>query len=395
MNEAAFRLPLMYEAISTKARMQLSLRTTLQSFFSKLGKDYTKSFLRIASNNKSRTARSTTYVIEEGEINSPLCFSMSKYKADKTLWITPNGWKTATIACGSVFTCEACIRNERIEFRFARVNSELAFVEEFGEWDENLTLAFGSLEHLFSREMQVNLSKISKHLILAVYCIGVQRMLLQSWSALKRGLSPTQLIAAKAFEANPRRCELPQRGDAESKEKILPSASLPTGGEVETDGTTTKKKKPRLDLPQRTGLVSRVQVLNFFRKVDPSVEQQAVGELLRWLDAGRAVKLDLVVEFLNRVEDCVQDLWKQMQFRIPLDVCYAKCLGATAGVSPESYVSRFDCEFPAEVLACVFVFSKMTQAFPSIEAIYKERDCKEFLRKITHLPDLAAVHSCL
>lgn len=392
MSEAAFRLPLMYEAISTKARMQLSLRTTLQSFFAKLGKDYTKSFLRIASNNKSRTARSTTYVIEEGEINSPLCFSMSKYKADKTLWITPNGWKTATIACGSVFTCEARIRNERIEFRFARVNAEeLAFEEEFGEWDENLAAAFGSLDYLFTREMQVNLSKISKHLILAVYCLGVQRMLLQSWDALKRGMSPTQLLAAKALEANPRRCELPQRGDVELE---LPPTSLPAG--LEVGATSHGNKKLRLDAPQHgAGLMSRVQVLKFFRQVDPTVKQQAVGELLRWLDAGRAVKLDLVVEFLRRVEDCVQDLWKQMQFRIPLDVCYAKCLGATAGVSPESYVSRFDCKFPAEVLACVFVFSKMTQAFPSTEAIYKERDCKEFLRKITQLPDLTAIPSCL
>lgn len=337
-----FALPLQYDEVSPKARMSASIKRVLESLFQEIGKSPSERFLRIASNTKTSLARSTMYVLNEGVVDSSRSFSFSKHRSNKRTWITPNGWKAATIACFLVFIAEAKVINNHMQYRFSLVRPEGNGDVEIGEWHINVQAAFAYMEPHLSEQTKATMFKLSKEIVLGVHTDRIQDTLWQRWEELKRGMNAVDLLICCEYESNSQLDEylspvLPQQHDDRfnvvlSLEKIVSMFSL----------------KSNMAVPLR--------------------------QVLMLLDAGLGVRIDYLLQFLRLIERCAEQVWRRCKQR--------------HGTTLEGYwqMQLEADQNSLEFKAALYVFGQMADLYPSLHCM--ETDCKQFCRKVIGLPNV-------
>jgi hypothetical protein len=81
-----FHLPLKYDEVASNSRMNPITRGSLKKLFTTDVGDPENRHIRVQTGTASRSA---IYVLNEGVVDSPHCFSVSRYKKPAIMWITP------------------------------------------------------------------------------------------------------------------------------------------------------------------------------------------------------------------------------------------------------------------------------------------------------------------
>ncbi|KAH9258038.1 hypothetical protein BASA81_003601 [Batrachochytrium salamandrivorans] len=351
-----FILPLEYDEMSPMARLDGGIRAILYRLFAQVGKHHMHCYLKVVGDTRSTAARSTVYVLDEGVVDSKRCFSLAKYRPTRSVWITPNGWKVAAVACGRVFVAETKVSEDRMLYRFS-----LATLEDtvLGTWNYNLQSAFAYFDSHFSERSRLTLLKMSKETILGVHSERVQQMLKVSWEQLKLGMNTQQLTLARSLEAVSRNCQ----AQSQQQPPLLPHEHADT----------------LCPLQAAHGLLSAKEVAVILDKASnsSSVSFQSLAEILFLLEAGYGVNLAYLVRFLRLIETSVAELLRninQLQ-------AYWNGVMATAASAMDSLQCR----------AAVFVFWKAMKQCPTFTQLAREKDFHKFHRLIVGLPPVSGL----
>ncbi|KAH9257937.1 hypothetical protein BASA82_000576 [Batrachochytrium salamandrivorans] len=324
-----FSLDLSYDEISNKARMDTCVRVVLERLFKPTGRLYTERFLRIANDTRSNAARSTAYVLSQGHIDSPKCFSYSKFKRAKSVWITPNGWKVATIACSIIFVGETKVINGRMQYRFALGN----LPSVVGEWSVNIQAAFAHLEPHLTERSRTTLSKLSKEIILGVHTDRVQALVRAQWHKGKLAMSKDLQQAAMEMESRPQLDDY----DPDTSAVVVSKRARLTTTCVLVDPPSNPLGV--LTVLELATVLSQVMA----RPLLPGV----LESVLHLLEAGEGCTLDCLVRFLCQVEVCVRSVWEMLSRPNQL-----QCYWASA-------------KEDGRLNACVFVFGLLMDKYPA------------------------------
>ncbi|KAH9253168.1 hypothetical protein BASA81_008850 [Batrachochytrium salamandrivorans] len=336
-----FRLPdLQYDAISTMARLDKAITATLTELFLPTGRLHADCRLCVVGDSRSSACRSSVYVLDEGVLDSPRCFSPSKFRRKQTTWITPNGWRVAAVSSSLVFVGETKVIDGEMRFRFT-----LAGAGAVGQWSSKLQTAFAALDAGLSERSRLTLSKLSKEVVLGVHAPRVQLRLWDAWRALKR---------------------------------TLPSAELLLGERMEQQHRSAK--------PQRTprsasGLLSPAQlaaVLSAAERRD--VPAQSVREALELLDAGGGATVQCLLRFLEQIDQAVGAVWD-------CAALHGGLLAYWSEVAQHQSSLRFR--------AAVFVLSRTADRYPTLAAIRRQQHCGAFRQSLTALPPFQACRARL
>ncbi|KAH9254222.1 hypothetical protein BASA81_007823 [Batrachochytrium salamandrivorans] len=311
-----FVLPLEYDEMSPMARLDGSIRAILLRLFAQVGKHHMERYLKVVGDTRSTAARSTVYVLDEGVIDSKKCFSLAKYRPTSSVWITPNGWKVAAVACGHVFVAETKVMEERMMYRFSLANLEDTVP---GEWNLNLQIAFAHFDSRFSERNRLTLLKLSKETILGVHSTRIQQMIRAAWEQLKLRMNTQQLALARSLEVV-------------SGQRLRDRNAVRHG-----------QMLPGLLTPKE---VASVLVQVHYPKL---VSMKHLGEVLYLLEAGQGVRMSHLLHFLRLIEtSAVEFLHNVNQLQV-----YWSRVAATASLDSLQF------------RAIVFVFWKCTERCPT------------------------------
>ncbi|KAH9260635.1 hypothetical protein BASA81_001102 [Batrachochytrium salamandrivorans] len=347
-----FHLPLEYDKMSPMARLDSAIRAKLDSLFARVGKRYHEHYLKVMGDSRSNAARATVYVLNEGVVDSPRCFSYSKYKHDRMIWITPNGWQTAAVACSLVFVGEAKVIDDRLQYRFSLAHGNTNKLS-IGQWHVNLQAAFMQLNSHFSERNRLTLHKLSKEVVLGVHTNRVQHMLRASWEVKKLHMTAIELTLCRAMEAKPQLDEY----------------------DAGTSAVTASKRSKFQETPRNPhGLLTQQEVASVLFKAERSrqVSVQDLSDALFLLEAGLGVRMDYFVNFLHLVEHSVAEFW-------------AEPIVYWAGV-----VARQADMGNLELRAAMYVYWKAMDKYPTAKSLVRQKDFSHFRELVIGLPSAAA-----
>lgn len=344
-------LPLQYDSVSPKARISPIIKTKLERLFAEVGKRPWDCFLRITNSLNSQTARSTTYVLCEGVVDSPLCFQLSKYRTPPQVWITPNGWKTATVASSQLFTAEAKIVEGEMQYRFGLVHLEDGGESRLGEWQVKLQTAFACLDQYIADAVKPTLVKTSKETVIAVHTVKVQHALHAAWEAQKLEMTEQELLMCQMYENHATMHPM------DECPKVTSSSSSPRD-----DGILT---------PQEIGMMlSTVE--------DKEVSHSILMNILLLLEAGAGARMDYFLHFLQLIEACADRAWSHTS-NVAL-----QCLCQHETKAQHTLAFR----------AFIFVFARLAEMDMQAGEIKMHTTSAEFCRRITELPRSDACAAC-
>lgn len=354
-----FRFPLDYDKVSPKARLDDTVRMTLEALFRLANKRHTACFLRIASNTKTSLARYTAYVLDEGVVDSSNCFSFSKFRSERTVWITPNGWRVATIACSLVFVGEAKVIHQRMQFRFGLAGSS-GEITHRGEWHVNLQTAFAYLDPQFSDRNRATFAKLSKELIMAVHTTPVQAMLRAKWTELKLTMTNEELRMSHAYEDNPQLDEYPPP----ALTTTIITTTVETMNEEEYDIAATHQVM-EIDPPQDPrGILTPLQLAMLMMMAkNRAFDTRVLKDILLLLEAGTGARMDYLLHFLGMIEREAELVWSRGKYNVQ-----TRWLEVSSKFAPSSLEFR----------AALFVFGCMVEVHPAWNV-----DFNEFYRNLT------------
>lgn len=327
-----FRLPgLAYDAISPMARLDKAIAAALAELFAPTGRRHADCRLCVAGDSRSSASRSSVYVLDEGVLDSPLCFSLSKFKRKQTTWITPNGWRVAAVSSSLVFVGETRVMEGEMRFRFALEGAA-------GAWNSNLQAAFAALDAGLSERSRLTLSKLSKEMVMGVHASRVQLQLWAAWQALRRAMSPAELLLAERMEQQHRQSAPPQR----APHGLLSPA----------------------DLAAVLGAAER-----------RPVPVQAVRDALALLDAGGGATVQYLLRFLEQVDQAAGAVWD--------------CAVRRGGLA-EYWCEAAQDQASLRFRAALFVLGRAADQYPSLAAMRARRHCGAFRQSLTQLPSFQA-----
>lgn len=338
--------------MSPMARLDSAIRATLDALFTRVGKRYHEHYLKVMGDSRSNAARATVYVLNEGVVDSPRCFSYSKYKHDRMIWITPNGWQTAAVACSLVLVGEAKVIDDRMQYRFSLAHADTHQLS-LGQWHVNLQTAFMQLNPHFSERNRLTLHKLSKEVVLGVHTNRVQQMLRASWELKKLHMTPVELAQSRAMEASPQLDEY----------------------DASTSAVPASKRGKFQETPRNPhGLLTQQEVASVLFKAERSrqVLVQDLSDALFLLEAGLGVRMDYFVNFLCLVERSVAEFWAQ-----PIEY-WAKVVARQAEMGD------------LELRAAVYVYWKAMDKYPTAKSLVRLKDFDHFRELVIGMPSAAA-----
>lgn len=382
-----FTIPLTYDEPSAKTRLNARLKFNLCQLLARHNKRYDECYLRVSNNSKTHVARGgATFVLQEGQITSPICFSLASSVNNKRR-ITPHGWKTATLGYLVIFIGECRIMNNAMHYRFAIVDNAIdddgGISEVAGEWELSIHEAFAHVQSLYAAAMPeetVIWSKLNKDMILAVHANRIQNMLWSNWQVLKMAMTPQDLAMAHHYET----AELGYV--SLERPSILPYIEALI--KAKNAQQPTNASMLEIDPPANPfGILNALELLTIFTMVENCVVQfQAVAEVLYLLEAGLGTRMDWLCHFLTLIERVAWKVWSSvLQRGLTLQHVYTDLL---------EYCERTVENATLDTRAVVFVFTRIELQYPTLDLLQQERDFNVFVNKLTQLPRSEACKAC-
>lgn len=367
-----------YDDISSKSRMSAATVQILEALFARESTHrFEHRFLRATRNRKRNTARSTTHVLDAGRIDSPLCFSIAKFRKDRKFWITPNGWRTATFGNNLLFIAETKVSHttgsntrEEMTYRFTLMRDNET--PKQGQWNINLQNAFASLFQMDAAlEQETNWNKVSKEVLLAVHCDLIQSSLLEFWEELKSRLSSADLELALQYEC----------GGAPTK-RAKPARTLSSSSQ---STVTTTYTVPQIELKHQ--LLTLTQLLEVFSAVSGRLVQSwEMADMLYLLEAGQGVQIELVLYFMELCDEITKLVYSHAQHQPLLEVLVMLLGKPTIAVNSMAWLEYCAVQEPYTLRfrAVLLIFDRMQQMAADVTT---QQSDAEFRKQIFRLPD--------
>lgn len=383
--------------------MNETTRIVLEKYFGELGINFDDRFLRITHNRQRNTARSTAYVLNEGVIDSTLCFSLARFRRQRTVWITPNGWRTISQACSKLFLAECKVFGDEMRFRFAllEVNETTRKIEEiYANWHANIQSAFASLVPSMAPAAAANLAKISKEILLAVHCDLVQRKIFDWWRTMNKQMTPEELVIANKYEFNADVLAPPKKAKSSSMAAATAAEEEEDDFEQYDDqGDEEEDEEEEVDhsLPPpalfmsgpSNSLLNPTEIGEIFSMANGQpVSSAAVYDLLYFLEASAGVNVSYVMRFLSMVESMSEEVWiKLHENGDNLQEIYSELMAR------EGTKSTVDESCSLHERAVIYIFSRLQQICPDASQLTRMGSANEFWRQITQLPSSSVIEN--